>query len=1158
MLKKSEGLKLPEIEKKVLDFWKTDDTFQKSLKKTKKGKPFVFFEGPPTANGRPGIHHVLSRAFKDIILRYKTMRGFYVPRRAGWDTHGLPVEIEVEKSLGIKNKAEIEKFGIAEFNEQARQSVWKYKGEWENLTHRMGFWLDTERPYVTYENNYIESLWGIFKKIHERGLLKKFYKIVPYCPRCQTSLSSHELAQPGAYKKTKDPSVYVKFPLLKEKSTFLLIWTTTPWTLPANVAVAVNPTLTYTKFKVGDEYLWSHNPPPETDGKKAEVVEKMSGKKLVGLKYKPLFKLPVSYRLQTTGYYKVLAADFVSVEDGTGLVHIAPAFGEDDLSLIKKEFPKIEQQDIPVTIDEQGKVIHGFPGAGEFIKKADQKVSTDLAGRGLLYYETAIEHEYPFCWRCSAPLIYFARDSWFVEMSKLRNELVSTNKKINWIPEHIKEGRFGEWLKDIKDWAISRERYWGTPLPIWECEKCGKHTVPGGKDDLDKYDYKKNKFFLLRHTEADHILNGYIASGKEQGKHISELTEKGVRDAEKIAKLLKKKKIDMIFSSPYKRTKEMAEIISKAVGAPVILDERLSEINTGVFNWRPAFEYHKFFERPAEKFVKNPPGGENLIEVRRRVFGFAKDLNGRNRKKNILVIGHGYPLWMLHAALVDLSNEDAISVGDPELGELRELKFKNSPRDKNSFSDMHRPYVDDIELECSACHGRMLRIKEVADVWFDSGAMPLAQWHYPFENKNLIEKGLQFPANYIVEGIDQTRGWFYTLLAVSLLMRKGLPYRNCIALGLVLDKNGQKMSKSKGNVVDPWSMFDQYGADVLRWYFYTVNAPGDPKRFDEAELKKISNKVFSILYNSFVFFDTYADKSSKMPAANYKIPNVLDRWVVARLHETIANTTLKLESYEIGEAARCIEEFIDDVSHWYIRRSRRRLQKQDADTKEDYLDASGTLRYVLENLSMLIAPFAPFFGDALYRTLVQDGSVHLAAWPKTEKKYIDKELIAGMANVRQIASAALALRATHGLKVRQPLQKLILKRPHQTSGVGIELMEILKEEVNVKEVKFDKALKADLELDTHITKELHIEGVLREITRAIQGLRQDAGLEPKDRIHIFFKSGDPTLENIVSEQEEAINKAVGSTGISLLRSDKALVELETKLDNANVWIGIKK
>jgi len=1163
--------KLPEVEKKVLEFWKTNKIFEKSLSQRKGKKTFVFYEGPPYANGRPGIHHVLARAFKDIILRYKTMQGFYVPRRAGWDTHGLPTELEVEKELGIKNKKEIEKFGIDLFNQKARESVWGYKEEWERLTERIGYWLDMKNAYVTYENDYVETLWWIFRRISDRGFLKESRKVVPYCPRCETPLASHELAMPGVYKKVSDPSVYIKFRVKRpEKKNngqeYFLVWTTTPWTLPSNMFIAADPHLTYTKYKVGSDYYWSYGAPPtprEFHGKvpEMEAVEKISGSKLIGLKYEPVFKVPHAKKEQI---YEIVPADFISTEEGTGFVHIAPGFGEEDYRLVERLYPGLEPL---ITIDDQARVAvkgqHIFlPGAGKFIKDADKDLSQDLEKRGLMYAEGKIEHEYPFCWRCATPLVYFARRAWFFEVSRLRKELLERNAQINWVPEHLKKGRFGEWLSEAKDWAISRERYWGAPLPIWRCADCKDIKVAGSLAELEAADYFKNKFYLVRHTEADHIVTGLIASGAETGKRISHLTKKGKAAGEKVAKKLAAQKIDVIYASPYARTRELAEIIKKTSGAKIIFDDRLKELNTGAFNWRKVSDYQKFFGNKMERYVKTPPGGETLSDVRRRTISFAKEINQQYRGKKIAIIGHGDPLWILEGMLAGKSKEEALKYPYIKIGEIRKCGMPNLPLSDMGEVDIHRPHTDKVFLECAKCGGKAERIREVADVWFDSGAMPFAQDHFPFDqmakkgipgeaSAKLIKK-IGYPADYICEAVDQTRGWFYTLLAVATLLDYKEPYKNVVSLGLIHDKHGQKMSKSKGNVVDPWVLVEKYGADAIRWYFYTVNPPGESKNFDETEILKSYRKFHMLVYNSFVFFRTYGKKPSDKRTVS---ENVLDRWIVARLEETKSGVASLLDAYDIREAALALEGLADDLSRWYIRRSRRRFQK--AEDPKDFADASATLYAALVNLSKLMAPFMPFFSEALYAELAaknKSDSVHLSDFPKPTAKF-DKKLTEQMKEVRRLSSMGLAARAAAGIKVRQPLNALFV--PEASLRIlDKELVSILKDEVNVKEVAAQKGVR-DAELDTRITPELKEEGMVRDLVRAVQELRQAANLSPKDKIVLFLEL-PKEFGFSVRKNEELLKKEVGAEELNYKKTDKFAAEISMNFDGQPAWLGLKK
>lgn len=952
---------LVKLEEKILEYWEKRKVFERTLKKKRIKGNFVFYEGPPTANGRPHIGHCLTRAFKDVILRYRTMSGFYVERKAGWDTQGLPVEIEVEKELGLNGKTEIEKFGVKNFNEKCKESVWKYKKDWEEMTKRIGFWLDLKNPYITYEKEYIETIWWIIKRIWEKGLLYQDFKVVPHCPRCGTTLSSHEVAQ--GYKSVEEDSIYLKFRVKDKRNKyplFFLVWTTTPWTLPANVALAINKNVYYVKvLKDNEEYILARDRLNVIE-KPFEIVDEFLGEELLGLKYQPLYEF---IQPDKPAYY-VVDGDFVTTEEGTGIVHIAPAFGEDDLNVGKKN-------NLPIlfTVKLNGKISSEIgKWANMWIKDADPLIIEDLKKRNILFKKEKIKHDYPFCWRCHTPLIYYAKPSWFIQVSKIKKELIENNQRINWIPGHIKNGRFGQWLNEIKDWAISRERYWGTPLPIWECENCNYRECIGSFKELEKKT---------------------------------------------------KKKLDRNF-------------------------------------------------------------------------------------------------------------------------------------------DPHRPFVDEITWKCPYCGGVMKRVPEVLDCWFDSGAMPYAQRHWPFEQvRNWKEKGkilnelikkIPYPADFICEAIDQTRGWFYSLLAISTLLGLESPYKNVICVGLVLDEKGQKMSKSKGNIIDPFKVIEKFGADVLRWYFYIVNQPGENKLFNLEELIKVKQKFFFTIENIFNFYKTYNCERVKY---SFKSKNILDRWIIARLNFIIEEITERMNKYDIIGSARTIAEFIDDISLWYLRRSRERLKLKDK-------NAAGTLGFVLFNLAKLMAPFTPFFSENLYLNLKHKKiSVHLENWPEVDKKRIDKELLKNMELVRKICKKAHSLRAKEKIKIRQPLQKLKIKNLRLKEALNDDLLGLIKAEINVKEIVFDFSINDEIEIDTKITPELEKEGFLREIIHQINLLRKNSNLTIREQADVYFETENKEIVELIKENEAFLKKKTLTRNFYQGKITEGVFSKEIKLNGNILKLSLK-
>ncbi len=1173
---------LPTLEEAQLAKWKENQVVERIIARAGdlSRKPFVFFEGPPGANGVPGIHHVLSRSLKDVQLRFRTMQGYRIDRKAGWDTHGLPVELAVEKRLGFTKKQDIETYGIAQFNDICKDVVWEFLDTWNAVTERIAYWIDLKSPYVTYHNDYIESLWWVTKQISNRqvdgkSLLFKGTRTTPHCPRCVTSLSSHELAQ--GYKDAEDPSVFIRFPVAGREKTYLLAWTTTPWTLPANVALAVGASITYVEVQVGEETLILAQERLSVLDSDYKLIREFHGSELVGTKYIPLFRftaLPLPASEQDRAYH-VYAADFVSTTDGTGIVHIAPAYGEDDARLgTEHNLPLIQ------SVDAGGMVILDVPGKGEFFKKADRAIADDLTARGLLYKEGKITHTYPFCWRCGTPIIYMVKSSWFIGMSRLRRELVETNQKIAWTPEHFRDGRFGEWLKEAKDWALSRERYWGTPLPIWECKHCGTHEVIGGLDELKSRSHKKNRYFLMRHGEGTHNLANIAASWPEANP-APHLTEKGRANVQAAAAKLKAENIDLIIASDLERTKETAAIVAAELGLEVTFDERIRELNLGIGNGMKVDDYHKLFASRLERFTKALDGGESLTDARRRMVGVIKELQSKYAGKNILIVSHGDPIWLLESGFNGLSNEQTLTAAYPEVGEVREIKVERLPYNQDGHLDLHRPFIDDVTLVCQQCHGDMKRIPDVADVWYDSGAMPFAQWHFPFENRERINLPgeptntsplASFPGDYIAEGVDQTRGWFYTLLAVSVAMGYSEPpFKSVVTTGLVLDKQGKKMSKSKGNVIAPQEVADTLGIDALRFFFYSASQPGDDKLYDPKALEDITKKVFMILWNVLSFWQMNVSEGSVAPTNVPTSNNYLDQWLVARVSALVNSVTSKLSDRDYFTSSRELAEFVNDLSTWYIRRSRDRFKSEGAERDT----AIAVLGWTLRTVSLVMAPFTPFIADALYQAVGgNEDSVHLEQWPKIvevmDQEWVgtddnpgkkvmvipkkDSDIIHQMDAVRNAASAGLKQRADSGVTVRQALSSATVTGPIQFTTW---MCEILADELNVHDVHWQQGSELVVTLDTTLTPELLREGAARELVRNINDLRKQLKLTIADRVTVAV-DGSEFWKQVVEENQASLIVDTRADAINFGGLDNAEAERELETNDEKAMIRIRK
>lgn len=1102
-----------EREEKILRWWTSERTFEKSLEKNRGKEPYVFYDGPPFATGLPHYGHLLAGTIKDVIPRYQTMRGRFVRREWGWDCHGLPLENLIEKELGLKNKKDIEEYGIERFNQKARESVLMYDKEWKEIVPRMGRWVDMEKSYKTMDASYTESIWWSFKTLFDKKLIYEGYKSMHICPRCGTTLAISEVGM--NYKDIKDISVYVKFELKDEPGTYLLAWTTTPWTLPGNVAVAVHPDIEYAVVaSEGKRYVLAKDLVAKVfGGKEHEILEVMKGKSFIGKSYKPLFDYYVNDEnlVNRENAWKVVGADFVTTEDGTGVVHEAPAFGEEDLELAKRlKLPLIQHVGMDGVIKPE---VRDF--AGLQAKPKDDHTATDvavikvLAERGLLFAKEKIEHSYPHCWRCDTPLLNYAASSWFVNVEKLKPRLIEENSAVSWVPESMRDGRFGRWLEGARDWAISRSRYWGAPLPVWKCNKCGNVDVLGNLEDLKKRTSSGNTYFLMRHGESDNNVADLVCYGINDNCH---LTEKGKTQVIDRAENLKKEGIDCIYTSPLPRTRESAEILRKELGLPedrLIVDERLREANTGVFNLRPVPEYRRYFSSTLEKFSKRPEGGENLEEMKSRLMEFLYEVDAKHRGKRMLFVTHEYCIWLLLAGAQGMTAEEASRMRDErgedfvKNAELLPLSFAPIPHNHRYELDFHRPYIDEIRYHCTCELGTMERIPDVFDCWYESGSMPYASVHYLGDDKSPEGKLFRsnFPADFIAEGLDQTRGWFYSLLVLSVGLFDRAPFRSVVTNGLILAEDGQKMSKKLKNYPDPMDIVRRFGADTLR--LYLMNSPvvrGEELRFSERGVEELYKKVVVRLENVWTFYDTYKTKSVIGPDAP-ESAHPLDRWIVARVRELRDEMTAAFDTHELDRAARPIPQFIDDLSTWYIRRSRERMKGGGADGES----ASATAGWVLARLSLLIAPLMPFIAEDLYRRLSlkeRKESVHLEDWPEKEK--VDENILKEMADIRALVSLGLEQRATAKIKVRQPLPSFCVDRK-----LAEPLAEILKDELNVKEILVRPG--GPIALDTTITPQLRDEGRIRDLVRAIQDARKEAKLSPDDDIILTFSGNSDAL-----------------------------------------------
>ncbi len=1123
-------------EKATLEFWKQNDVFNKSLEKDSPKGEYVFYDGPPFATGTPHYGHILASAIKDAVPRYFTMRGFHVERKWGWDTHGLPVENIVEKDLGVSGKKQIEELGIGKFNEYARSRVLDFVHEWKKTVERIGRWVDFDGSYKTMDNTYIESVWWALSEVNKKGLVYEGTRVLPYCPRCETPIANSEIAMDNSYKDITDISVYVKFRLADDQTTSFLAWTTTPWTLPGNFALAVNPDIVYVTVKVGNENLILAKDRLESLKETPySITEECKGSELVGKRYLPLFDYFSSQDFKNKeNAWKVYTAGFVTTTDGTGIVHIAPGYGEDDINLAKeKAIPFIHHVTHEGKFTSAVKDFAGLPvkpkddpsnPSGQAHQSADILVIKYLAHAGTLFAKEKIVHSYPHCYRCETPLYYYAIPAWFIRIQEEKPKLLKLNEKIHWIPEHLKHGRFEKSMEGAPDWNISRNRFWASPLPIWKCGSCQRVEFLSSLDDI-KQKTKRNSFHIMRHGQAESNVGNFLNSDPKTKNNLTAEGKKEVLDA---ADGLKKKHIDFIVSSDLLRTKETAEIVAGALGlspTSIVYDKRAREYSFGDFEGKGGTEWPDYWKNRGWDDTKaKVPGGESPDDVRNRVFDMLSDLDKKYSGKNILIVSHQFPMNYMQA----LSAGDDMNIEETgkwasyltKNSEVRELAFAKIPRNQKLELDLHRPYIDEIKFPCTHCKGETKRIPEVVDCWFESASMPFAAEHYPFENKKRFKS--RFPSQFVAEYIAQTRTWFYYMHVVSTTLFNSIPFENVVTTGTVLAEDGQKMSKSKGNFPDPWIIFDKYGVDALRYYL--LSSPlmkSEDLNFSERDVENVYKKLISRLSNVLSFYDLYRQASEEAKEVPSK--NVLDVWIMARLAELISLITKNMEIYQIDQAVRPIDSFIEDLSTWYLRRSRERFK---GENKEDKQTAMSTMRGILKGLSKAMAPFTPFIAEEMYQKTKNDGdveSVHLDSWPLLKVSKKDERVIKEMSEVRKIVSIGLEARAKANIKVRQPLARISLPKA-MGDALSTDMDEykgLIKDELNVKEVEFLDGV-SEFSLDTDITPELKEEGQVRELTRAIQDLRKNDKFNPGDQAVLTVDTDDAGWELIQKDQNKAI------------------------------------